>query len=238
MIMPRRYGGLCLPLAEAMTSGQPVQRLAEHRAAGGLADTRRVPLPQGGEEGPQVSDQQVGCLMCGVVAASVVDVPADDVGMIALGVAPDGLDVVRELGEPERDHGRAVRGRLARFVVRRSADLAVAVCQWIETCVSTTSGSRPVMDWLFQASRPIGESARVSASLSGCCVWRWRKRRCPAESLRVPPAPRGRSGTVQPARSARNSADTTSTHLPAARTAASREPRALRQGQPSPAHLG
>ena len=26
MIMPRRYGGLCLPLAEAMTSGLPVFR--------------------------------------------------------------------------------------------------------------------------------------------------------------------------------------------------------------------
>ncbi len=61
----------------------------------------------GGEEAANIADQQVGFLVRCVVAAAVIEVLGGDVGVVALGVGPDRVDVVRELCEADRDSRRA-----------------------------------------------------------------------------------------------------------------------------------
>src|SRR5215469_10048496 len=129
---------------------------------------------EAGEELAHVLDQQVRCLAGGIVAAPVVVVPGHDAGALTPGQGAVRRPVVRELGQAER-HGQTGRNgrRAARWLlpvllgVDALADPAVPVSQWIMTWVSSASGSRSSIAWLFHASSPTGESASAWASVCG-----------------------------------------------------------------------
>src|SRR5690606_14287574 len=63
----------------------------------------------GGVKLRDVPDEHVRSLVRRVVAGRVVDVPPRDVGVVTLGEAADGQEVVRRGGEGDRDGRRAVR---------------------------------------------------------------------------------------------------------------------------------
>jgi hypothetical protein len=73
------------------------------------------------EERANVLDEEIGRLVGGVVAAPVVEVPGDDVRVVALRTDSDRAKVMREMGECER-HGCRSDGRLLPTVLGVEAD--------------------------------------------------------------------------------------------------------------------
>src|SRR5262245_26572037 len=63
-------------------------------------------LPEAAKERPDVIDQQIGHLMSSVVTASVEFRPLDDVLVIPLGEAANGVEVVGEYSDADRRRGR------------------------------------------------------------------------------------------------------------------------------------
>ena len=111
-----------LPSAACIIKDQRQSRLTSRRSArpakrnlaatlwepGGNAETKRIERPttvsaERAEELPHVADQQVRRVVRRPVAAAVVLVPVDDVGVVALGELADRLEVARELGQADRD---------------------------------------------------------------------------------------------------------------------------------------
>lgn len=63
------------------------------------------PLTQLLKEGPNIFDEQVWCGLGGKMVASVIDIPGDDVLVITLRKASDGLIDVGKIAQSERDGG-------------------------------------------------------------------------------------------------------------------------------------
>ena len=66
---------------------------------------RSLSFTQQTEELPYVVDEEVGSVLGGVVTAPIVEIPGDDVLVVAFGEGPDRLVVVGEVGQAERHSG-------------------------------------------------------------------------------------------------------------------------------------
>jgi hypothetical protein len=66
-------------------------------------------LAEATEKLADVVDEEIGGVVSGPVAATVVLIPGDDVAMVALGEAADGREVVGEAGQARRDRRRLGR---------------------------------------------------------------------------------------------------------------------------------
>src|SRR5215211_1437402 len=71
----------------------------------GSQGRRRAPSAELGEELAEVAGEEVGGVVGGPVAAAVELAPGDDVGVVAVGEAAQGPEVVGEAGQPHGDGG-------------------------------------------------------------------------------------------------------------------------------------